>query len=245
MSEKVIVRIPDVPINIAGTRHAKLTLDFDHEPSSDEILERIHHKLSFPSMGNDNDREIYLSLCAFGAESDKGLFEEHKLNLLGNESYHAYMRSLIQCFVNIPGNERVIKEVGKKLLATLRDKEMHSYGFVGENENENYRWLVSIQTHPGKFAEVAPKLRGKHYASLLALTSPGGIYEHLSLSAILSLDYFTEDADFDNNVPFYLSLAVSFFPLRVDNLPSNYHDRLVHVEMLTLDELRELNILIE
>ncbi len=89
--------------------------------------------------------------------------------------------------------------------------------------------MTIMFAHSGKFGIIAPTLRG-HYDKWVTSIGPKGAFKDVHPSALLILDYFIEDADYEINRPFYLSLAVSFWPQKVEDLPSEFHTLMIHKE---------------
>ena len=235
MGEKIIVRINDLPVNVAGTKRGDLDLPFDHEPETAEIVERVQQRISIPLLVNDEEREAHLILCAFGVDPEPVSFVLPKLRLLGSVSGHAEQRKLRKRFTT----KEMIKEVGKMLLRTLRAGEIQSFAQVPEFDN--WRLVTVVIAHPGTFEALAPTLRG-HYDAVTAFVNADERLSRPQPSALLLLDYFVEDADYEISRPFSLSLAVSFFPLKEEALPTELHIAVIHREFFTEEDLRGLGL---
>lgn len=233
MGEKIIVRINDLPLNVAGTKRDDLDLEFDREPDRAALVERVQQTISLPLLVNDEEREAHLIMCAFEVETEPVSVALPKLRLLGGVSAHADQRRLLKRFTT----EGMIKSVGKMLLRTLRAGESQSFAQV--SEFDNWRLATVVIAHPGKFEAVAPTLKG-HYDAVTALVNPDEKLGRLHPGALLLLDYFVEDADYEISRPFSLSLALSFLPLKEEALPAEFSTAVVHREFFTEEELRQL-----
>jgi uncharacterized protein YjbI with pentapeptide repeats len=225
---KSLYMATDMPIDFLGTRTGNVLLQLDRWPvQEDDVARAFHEALSFPILKNDEERTDYLKLCCISHELDEIIGVRNPLKIVGTEIIRIHSRKLLDLYCQ---HEDVARGAAEKLIATLRDHARHSM-CLGLPEDD-LLLMITINTWYGRFEEVASKNRGDVLTNVEAALSNAP----QSVCAVLCLDYYVVDADALQEQPFYLSLAVSFFPRLADKLPSYIRFLLVHKEMLNRDQ---------
>jgi hypothetical protein len=223
----------DVYLNLAGTRRGTLRMEFDSEPSRDEVLIRLESILGFPYFPTVSDRSSYLAHHATGAaESGRGL----ELELLGSPASRAACRPLLRAFIG----DSLSEKIGTKLLDTLRDAERHSSSALIKVHGAQV--LVLISTWPGRFSQAVTGLRGKWLREVDAILTH---FKKMGAdpSRIVALDYFVKDAEYEARRPAALELALSFLQVGSDALPREFDVVVLNAELLSDDDRSQLGIL--
>jgi hypothetical protein len=231
---KTLISVPNLPLNFMGNRSGNVLLQVDRgDLSRDEIWRAFYETLAFPILHTDIERKKHLILCAITHQDADISGVRNPLRLLGTDVMHIFSQKVFDLYCQ---HIDIAEKIGDNLLKTLRDKCRHS-SLMGFSEDE-YMVTILVNTWHGQFHQVAA-INGGELGKMCQFAIKQSRDKGC---AILSLDYFVEDADVPTDEPFYLALAVSCFPLLPKVLPTFCRTMLVHRELFTDQEWRQLGL---